>query len=111
MNGPTAVINSVGKINNVEVFLGQTFNMRLSAEVFSSQAGIPRLASMIRTFIDQKIHQIQINIISSDTLRAAQERPDQYRDLTVRVAGYCAYFVTLNKPLQDSIIARTEHGR
>ncbi|WP_054030572.1 glycyl radical protein [Desulfatitalea tepidiphila] len=110
INGPTAVLKSVAKIDNPSVFFGETLNMRLNSEVFSDQEGISRLVSFIRTFIDLKIHHIQFNLVSSATLKAAQERPEDYQDLMVRVAGYVAYFVKLVKPLQDSIIARTEHG-
>ena len=54
-------------------------------------------------------HHIQFNVIDIDTLRAAQENPDKYRDLIVRVAGYSDYFCDLSQALQDEIIARTEH--
>ena len=110
-NGPTAILKSVSKIDNPSVSFGHTLNMRLSSEVFGTQEGIARFTALIRTFIDLKIHHIQFNLVSSATLRAAQERPADYQDLMVRVAGYVAYFVKLVKPLQDSIIARTEHGR
>ncbi len=110
INGPTAVLNSVGKVDNVSMFFGQTLNMRLNSQIFGSQEGAHRLAALLRTFIDLKIHHIQFNLVSSDTLRAAQQKPEDYQDLMVRVAGYVAYFVKLVKPLQDSIIARTEHG-
>ena len=53
---------------------------------------------------------IQINVVYSDTLKAAQREPEQYKDLTVKVAGYNARFVDLHEELQDTIIARTEHG-
>jgi formate C-acetyltransferase len=52
---------------------------------------------------------MQINVVSSDTLKAAQETPDDYNDLVVKVAGYNAFFTKLNTPLQDTIIARTAH--
>jgi formate C-acetyltransferase len=109
--GPTAVIKSAGKINAAEVSrLGQTLNMRISPEVLKDRDGIKRLADLLRVFIDEKIHHIQINVVSSDTLRAAQREPDKYSDLVVKVAGYNAYFTTLPVSLQDAIIARTEHG-
>ena len=110
VNGPTAVLNSVGKIDNPSIFFGETLNMRLNAELFGTQEGVHRLASLIRTFIDLKIHHIQFNLVSSATMRAAQEKPEDYQDLMVRVAGYVAYFVKLTRSMQDSIIARTEHG-
>jgi formate C-acetyltransferase len=110
MEGPTAVLKSVGKLNNAEVFAGQTLNMRLDPSVFNDDYGCKRLADFIRTFVDQKIHHIQFTIVTSDTLRAAQKEPVQYGDLMVRVAGYVAPFVGLPKVIQDTIIARTEHG-
>jgi len=109
VNGPTAVLNSVGKIDNASIFLGETLNMRLNADVFGTNEGVHRMAALIRTFVDLKIHHIQFNLVSSETLRAAQENPEDYQDLMVRVAGYVAYFVNLNKAMQDSIIARTVH--
>lgn len=110
MNGPTAVLKSVGKVNNAEVSLSQSLNMRIDPVVFDKEDGVKRLADLIRSFVDQKVDHLQINVISSDTLRAAQEEPDKHKELTVKVAGYNARFVELHKELQDSIIARTEHG-
>ena len=110
VKGPTAVLKSVGKVNNAEVSLGQTLNMKIDPAVFEKEDGFKRLADLIRVFVDQKVDHIQINVVSSDTLRAAQREPDKYKDLVVKVAGYNARFVDLHKELQDSIIARTEHG-
>jgi formate C-acetyltransferase len=110
LEGPTAVINSVGKINNAEVSLGQTLNLKLDPEVFQTEDGYKRLADLIRVFVDQKLDHIQINVVSSETLIAAQKEPENYRDLVVKVAGYNARFVDLHREVQDSIIARTEHG-
>jgi len=110
VKGPTAVLKSVGKINNVEVSTGEILNMRIDPAVFKDKDGFKRLADLIRAFVDQKIYHIQINVVSSDMMRAAQKEPNKYRDLVVKVAGYNAYFVHLDKPLQDGIIARTEHG-
>jgi len=109
LNGPTAVVNSMGKIDNVEILGGITFNMRIDPAVFKD-GDVQRLAALIRTFVDQQIFHMQINVVSSDTLKAAQVEPEKYRDLVVKVAGYNAFFTQLTKPLQDSIIARTEHG-
>jgi len=109
LNGPTSVFKSHGKIDHVELLSGVTLNMRLDPEIFKGEYGIKRVADMIRTFVDQKIFQVQINVISSETLRAVQKEPNKYRDVMVKVAGYSDYFVTLPKELQDGIIARTEH--
>jgi len=110
MKGPTAVLKSVGKLNNADVSTGITLNMKLDPAVFDNEDGIKRLADLIRVFVDQKVFHIQINVVSADILRDAQKEPEKYRDLTVKVAGYNAQFVKLNRELQDTIIARTEHG-
>jgi formate C-acetyltransferase len=109
VNGITAVLKSAGKINNMEVGGGHTLNLRLDSAVFEDDMGIKRVADLIRVVIDEKIFQVQFNVVSSDTLRAAQREPDKYKDLVVKVAGWNAFFVDLTKPLQDGIITRTEH--
>jgi|TARA_B100001971_G_scaffold162172_1_gene152412 formate C-acetyltransferase len=108
MDGPTAVLKSVGKVNNAAVSLSQTLNMRVEPSLFDQDDGYKRLADLIRVFVDQKVDHLQINVVSSETLRAAQEDPDAHKELTVKVAGYNARFIELHKELQDSIIARTE---
>lgn len=110
VDGPTAVLRAVGKLNNAEMFAGSTLNMRLDPVIFDDDLGVKRFADFIRTFVDEKIHHVQFTIVSTDTLRAAQEKPEDYGDLLVRIAGYCAHFVRLPKDLQDSVIARTEHA-
>ncbi|MDP6025718.1 MAG: pyruvate formate lyase family protein [Pseudomonadales bacterium] len=110
LNGPTSVLKSVGKVNNAEVNQGQTLNLRLEPSLFSREMGFHTLAGLIRVFVDQKVDHVQINVVHSDVLKAAQKEPENYKDLTVKVAGYNARFVELHRELQDSIIARTEYG-
>ncbi|MEE8400074.1 MAG: pyruvate formate lyase family protein, partial [Desulfobacterales bacterium] len=110
VKGPTAVLKSVGKVNNAEVAQGSTLNMKIDPAVFESDDGFKRLADLVRAFVDQKVDQVQFNVVSADTLKAAQEEPVEYKDLVVKVAGYNARFVDLHRDLQDTIIARTEHG-
>ena len=64
---------------------------------------------MIRSFFDLKGFQVQFNVLSADRLRDAQAHPDQYRNLVVKVAGYSALFSSLDRKLQDQLIARTAH--
>jgi len=108
INGPTAVINSMGKIDHVEILGGVTFNLRIDPTIFAD-GNMERMAAMIRSFIDKKIFHMQVNVVSTDTLRAAKKEPEKYRDLVVKVAGYNAFFTLLTDALQDTIIARTEH--
>jgi len=110
LNGPTAILKSAGKVNNAEMNQGQSLNLRLNPTIFERDEGFKRLADFIRVFVDQKADHIQINVVHSDTLRAAQREPEKYKDLTVKVAGYNARFVTLHKELQETIIARIEHS-
>ncbi len=110
VNGPTAVLKSVGKVNNAEVAQGSTLNMKIDPAVFESDDGYRRLAGLIRVMVDEKVDQVQFNVVSAEVLRAAQQAPEEYKDLVVKVAGYNARFVDLHRELQDTIIARTEHG-
>lgn len=100
----------MGKVDHVEILGGVILNMRMDPAVTQDRDGIRRLADLIRTFIDQKVFHVQINIISSDTLKSAQKEPEQYRDLVVKVAGYSAFFTQLTQELQDTIMKRTEYG-
>ncbi len=110
LNGPTAVLKSMGKIDNVELMGGVLLNLKLDPVVFKKEDGLKRLVGLVRAFIDQQILHVQFNVISSDTLKAAQKQPEKHRDLLVKVAGYSVFFTQLSKPNQDAIIARTEHG-
>jgi formate C-acetyltransferase len=64
--------------------------------------------SYLQTFVDLGIHHIQFNVMDKETLLDAQEHPENYTDLVVRVAGFSAYFIDMGKEMQDQIIARTE---
>lgn len=110
LKGPTAVLKSVGKINNAEYCQGQTLNIRIDPSLFDTDDGFKRLADLVRVFVDERVDHVQFNVVSSKTLRAAQAKPEDYRDLTVKVAGYNAPFTILDKETQDSLIARTEHA-
>ena len=108
-NGPTAVIRSVGKIDHVRTG-GTLLNQRFLPDVLADDAGLRKLASLVRTYFRYNGHHIQFNVVDSKLLRQAQENPDEYRDLIVRVAGYSDYFRNLDSALQEEVIARTAHG-
>ena len=110
MNGPTAVLRSVSKVDHSRFVNGNILNLKLHPTAVDSRESVSKLADMIKTFlVDLKGNQVQFNIVSAEELRRAQKEPDKYRNLIVKVAGYSAYFVTLDKKLQDQVIARTEH--
>ncbi|MFW9999128.1 MAG: trans-4-hydroxy-L-proline dehydratase [Candidatus Hodarchaeota archaeon] len=107
INGPTAVIKSAGKIDHLRTG-GTLLNQKFAPQFFSEENKINKLAHLIRAYFEMDGHHIQFNVVSVDTLRAAQKNPEKYRDLIVRVAGYSDYFVNLGLDLQDEIIRRTE---
>jgi pyruvate formate-lyase/glycerol dehydratase family glycyl radical enzyme len=108
-HGPTAVIRSVGKIDHVRTG-GTLLNQRFLPDVLKGEAGLRKVADLVRTYFRYDGHHIQFNVVDSETLRRAQEHPEEHRDLIVRVAGYSDYFHRLDRPLQDEVIARTAHS-
>lgn len=108
--GPTAVINSVGKLPVGAILGGVLLNQKLNPSTLENDGDRQKLMALLRTFFEvHKGWHIQYNIVSRETLLAAKQHPDQYRDLVVRVAGYSAFFTALSPDAQDDIIARTEH--
>jgi len=77
--------------------------------LLQDEGGLDKLVQLIRTYFKLDGHHVQFNVVDAATLRAAQANPEQYRDLSVRVAGYSDYLCDLGRALQDEIIARTEH--
>lgn len=111
-NGPTASLISISKTraSGYKERAARLLNMKLSPSAVAGIEGTRKLMSLIRTACDLKMWHLQFNIINRDTLIAAKEDPEKYRDLLVRVAGYSAYFVDLSPQLQDEIIHRTAHS-
>ncbi|MFN8453076.1 MAG: glycyl radical protein [Anaerolineae bacterium] len=107
-HGPTAVLRSLSKLPTIHM-LAQLLNIRLSPTALADEAGLKRLVTLLKGFRNLKVWHVQFNTIDTATLLAAQKNPEQYRDLVVRVAGYSALFVTLDKATQDDIIRRTMH--
>jgi formate C-acetyltransferase len=110
VNGPTATIKSVANLEHINLVQGTIFNMKMHPGSLETHAGMLKWANLIRTYFDLGGWEIQFNVVSAETLREAQKHPEDYGDLVVRVVGYSAFFVELEKVVQDDIIARTEHG-
>ncbi len=107
--GPTAVFKSVCTLDHRRIPNGVIFNQKIDPGVISSKEGLRKFAELIMTYIRLGGCHVQFNIVSADTLRAAQKNPEKYRGLVVRVAGYSAFFHEIHRDVQDSIIQRTEH--
>ena len=108
-HGPTAVIKSLGKLDQTKSG-GTLLNVRLVPSLLKTRDDQRKLASLIRAYFKFGGHHIQFNIVDTATLRDAQQHPDDYRDLLVRVAGYSDYFNDMTEQLQNEIIARTENS-
>ena len=110
IEGPTALANSVAQLPNELMIGGQLLNIKFNPASFTSEQGIQNFLALLKGYFDKKGFQMQINVVDKATLLEAQHTPENYRDLMVRVAGYSAYFVSIDKDLQNDIIRRTEHN-
>ena len=108
-NGPTASLQSVSKLKNELNTNGRLLNVKFSPSVLSDEAGLQKLSAYLRGFSHLGIQHVQFNVVDRKTLLDAQEHPENYKNLVVRVAGYSAMFVELSRAIQDDIINRTEH--
>lgn len=108
-HGPTAVIKSCSKMDHLRTG-GTLLNQKFTPSVLAGEKGLEQLANLACAYFNLDGHHIQFNVIDRQTLVDAQNHPDEYRDLIVRVAGYSDLFRNLDRPLQDEIIARTEQS-
>ena len=104
--GPTAVLKSVGKLDHVGTVRATLLNQRLSPAQLQGEKGFKMWRDYMKTWHDLGINHVQFNMVDNETLYAAQREPEKYGELMVRVAGYSAHFVEMNKITQDAIIAR-----
>lgn len=108
-NGPTALLQSVAKLPFTKASNGTLLNMKFLPQFFKTETGIKKFTQLLRSVCELGISHIQFNVLREEDLRAAQKEPENHRGLTVRVAGYTAYFTELAPDLQDEIIARTAY--
>ena len=109
INGPTAVIKSASKMDHLKTG-GTLLNQKFTPSVVAGEKGLDSMANLVRSYFNLDGHHIQFNVISRETLIKAQQNPEEYKDLIVRVAGYSDYFNNLDRVLQNEIIERTEQS-
>jgi pyruvate formate-lyase/glycerol dehydratase family glycyl radical enzyme len=109
-SGPSAVLNSVSRMPSLLASNGTLLNMKFLPSFFTEKTDREKFTSLLRSFIYLPVHHVQFNVVTSDELIRAKADPESYRGLTIRVAGYTAYFTELAGDLQDEIIRRTTHG-
>ncbi|AYZ54899.1 pyruvate formate-lyase [Klebsiella oxytoca] len=109
VQGPTAVLKSVSKLDNFLLSNGTLLNVKFTPATLAGDSGLNKLADFLQAFTRLRLQHIQFNVVNADTLREAQQRPQDFAGLVVRVAGYSAFFVELSQEIQDDIIRRTAH--
>ena len=107
-NGPTGIARSILALNPSNFGNGLQFNMKFHPSSLKDEQGTQKMKQFIKSFFGQGGMQLQYNIVDADTLKQAKEKPEEHRDLVVRVAGFSAYFVELYEDLQNEIITRSE---
>lgn len=107
--GPNAITRSCSKLNHERIGNGTILNEKFSPKLLENRQGKESLCSLIRTYFEEGGWHIQFNVVSAEVLRKAQMDPEANKSMIIRVAGYSAFFVELDKAVQDDIIQRTEH--
>ncbi len=110
IEGPTALIKSAAQALDTTWFISNHFNMKFLPSALSNAKGARGLLDLIKTYFDWGGSHIQFNCVSRETLVSAQERPQEHKELVVRVAGFSAYFTRLDGGVQDEIVKRTEYN-
>ena len=107
--GPTAVLKSALCFDHGRFMNGLALNLRIHPSALSGADGGEKLKALTQTYMNMGGMELQYNIVSADTMRDAQENPEKYRDLVVRIAGYSAHFNELSPDCQNDLINRTEN--
>lgn len=110
VNGPTNLLNSVLKLDHGNITGGYALNLKLSPAIIKNEAGTRALKALLQAYIADGGPQLQAYLVDAEALKQAKREPEKYRNLIVRVGGYCEYFVNLDAALQDEIITRTAYG-
>lgn len=109
-NGPTAYLKSAAGLPHSELWNGDQLNIRFSPSSVQGEGGNTKLRQLIETYFEMSGMQVQFNVVSTEQLHKAQENPTDYKNMVVRIAGFSAYFVELNRNMQDDFITRTEQS-
>jgi formate C-acetyltransferase len=110
-NGVTAMLNSLARMPHSRAAGASAAIVELDPAVVGGPAGVKRLAELIRAAFAMGVGQLQWNITTVERLTQAQQDPERYGNIAVRVAGFSQMFRLIPKDLQDHIIARTKHKR
>lgn len=110
ISGPVSVVKSFTKQHFANAINGGPLTLEFHNSVFRGEDSITKVASLVKYFIDCGGHQLQLNAVNLETMKDAQKHPENYQRLVVRIWGWSAYFVELDKEYQDHVIARQEYS-
>ena len=110
INGPTAALSSVAQLDQSKFSNGTLLNMKFHPSSLVGPGSTDKLFQLIQTYFEMGGMEMQINVVSAEVLKQAQKKPDDYKNLIVRVAGFSVYFVELHENNQNDLIRRTEHA-
>ena len=110
INGPFSILESFTKPDVVNAMNGGPLTLEFSSSMFNDAKSIRKVALFIRTFVLKGGHQLQCNSVHLSDLKEAQIHPEKYQNLIVRIWGWSAYFVELDKEFQNHVIARQEYS-
>jgi formate C-acetyltransferase len=110
VNGPTAVVLSLAKPDYTLVGTGSVVNQKYTADIFKDAETRKKLLSLLKVYFARGGQEMQINAVSRETLKNAMDDPGKYAGLVVRVSGFSAYFVHLERCVQEDILNRTDYG-
>lgn len=107
--GPLSVIESFTANDMTRIMNGGPLTLEFASSIFNSEESMKKVAELIKYFVARGGHQLQLNAVNLDTMKAAQENPELYRNLVVRIWGWSAYFIELDKEFQDHVMQRQEY--
>jgi formate C-acetyltransferase len=110
-NGPTAAVLSTTSWEHSPMIGGLAYNLKFNSSLLNSAEGFGRLHDLVLTYLRRGGFETQVNVVDNETLKRAKAHPEEYRDLIVRIGGYCDYFARLSPEMQDELILRTEFAQ
>jgi len=109
ISGPLSVIKSFSKQNFKDAINGGPLTLEFAESMFANDDSIKKVAMLVKSYIDMGGHQLQLNAVNTKLMRDAQENPQNHRQLVVRIWGWSAYFVELDKEYQDHVMIRQQY--
>lgn len=109
IKGPFSIIKSFSSPDLGRVINGGPLTLEFASSMFRSQEEVKKIAALVKLYMDMGGHQLQLNAVNSDKMKDAQLHPEKYRQLVVRVWGWSAYFVELDKDFQDHVMQRQQY--